>query len=128
MISAFRQLRPVSDPETNETVGPNEDREEHKGESGQCKEDENKDEGETSVPLGSLEALVDRKIIELEKRLKCYIDTKVAGIMEQIEIKLEQRDCVERIEVNEGDTMSSKNGPYIHTATHIGLHLEEQLD
>lgn len=123
MISAFRQLRPVrSDPETSETAVPNQDREEHE-EPTQCKEVDT-----ASVPLGSLEALLDKKIAELEERLKCYIDTKVAGIVNQIEMKLGQIDSVKRIEINEEDKMSNKDGSYVHTATHNGLHLEEQLD
>lgn len=124
MIAAFRQLRPASShpEETKTEATSSQEREEPKEEPAQTKETVDEDQM-TSVSLVSMEAMMDQKIEELEGRLKRYIDTKMAAILKQIEIKLEQRSDVKGSEVNEGD-----GGLNRHMMTHNGVHLEEQLD
>lgn len=89
MMTAFRQIKPVSI-----TPAANTDTEDEQHSRGEQVADSQEDKGcvvesteHTSVPLSDIEALIDQKMRELEKRMQSYIDAKVDAIMNHIEMK-----------------------------------------
>lgn len=134
MVTAFRQLRPApSNPASSKT-------ESHMDRQEQVEQSDSADvvmsEVMELVPtpsLSSLEAMMDQKIAELEKRLKHYVDDKVAALLNQIETTLEQKVNSRKVTFTEQEreTMtvtSNEDGSRGHNSTYSGLQLEEQLD
>lgn len=137
MVTAFRQLRPAPSNPASSKTDSHVDRQEQVEQSDERDSaDVVMSEAMELVPtpsLSSLEAMMDQKIAELEKRLKHYVDDKVAALLNQIETTLEQKVNSRKVTFTEQEreTMtvtSNEDGSRGHNSTYSGLQLEEQLD
>ena len=86
-MSAFRQLRPttVAEASNSEANSEGEDR------------DDDSASGEVEMKecaFSKIEAVMDEKMRVLEQRMQNYVNAKVAEMMKQIEMRLEQRELV----------------------------------
>ena len=123
MMAAFRQLRPTpNENKTSENGAPN-GVGQGEGEPEQHGVDPDVEEKEEAAAqsVRNLEALLDRKMAELEQRLKCYIDNKVAAVLNEIEARLEGR-------VRDSVTLASNEDTHNSTQSTLRAQLEEVLD
>lgn len=92
MMSAFRQLRPTTNAEASNAEASSEGENRDDADSAASVEVEMEECDRTS--LCKIEALMDEKMRVLEHRMQSYVNAKVAEMMKQIEIRLEQRELV----------------------------------
>lgn len=81
MMSALRQIRPAANVESDTS----EHREEETAAEEATKGDEEPEEHVASP--SSIEAFVERRLAELEVRMRSYVDSKVAKVLEYIDKK-----------------------------------------
>ncbi len=135
MMAALRQLRPKT---SERPTPPPPDRENGVAET--CIDDQEMksdvEDGKeiAGISLSSIEAMVDRKIGELEARLRSYVDAKVKAVMSHIETNLEQTGTIfvsseNRMVTRGREREESGNGEDSQNRTQNGLlHFEDQLD
>ena len=130
MLSAFRQIKPaVSSKGGNTSV--DDQREENS--AAKCGADTEDNEVEPHT-TSNIETLINEKIKELEERMRNYVDTKFAEIINFIEKNSRTENGGNNEKVANRKTVTTmdgdrQNGSNEHSTKHIGLNFDDfQLD
>ncbi len=129
MLSAFRQIKPMPSKPSSQDTPQLEETKDIEASSSARQEALTADVKMGDTDLSTIEELIDKKMRELESRMKNYIDDKLAYIMDQMGMKQSELVTKNGVHLNgKMETLNEVTRPHEHNKTQNGIYFEDKLD